>query len=233
MQELDSHGFVVHAHVLAPELAAPLRDLFAAAVGERPGARGGLDAEPVRALARSAAVRALVEPVLGRAAFAFRATLFDKRGGAKGQAANWLVPWHQDLVVPVVERVDAPGFGPWSVKGDDGVFVQPPVEVLAELLAVRVDLDGSRSANGGLRVLPGTHRDGVLSRDAVAAHAAERAPVAPDVPAGGALVLRPLLLHASSRAADAGGVGSHRRVVHLEFAPHPLPGGVRFRSTVH
>jgi len=48
------------------------------------------------------------------------------------------------------------------------------------------------------------------------------------VPPRGALRMRPLLLHASSRAIAA----AHRRVVHLEFAPGPLPGGVGFRACV-
>jgi hypothetical protein len=44
-----------------------------------------------------------------------RATLFDK-----SPTANWLVVWHQDTALPVQERREAPGWGPWSVK--DGVI---------------------------------------------------------------------------------------------------------------
>jgi hypothetical protein len=36
--------------------------------------------------------------------------------------------------------------------------------------------------------------------------------------------MRPLLLHASSPAADP----RHRRVIHLEFAAEPLPGGLEW-----
>jgi hypothetical protein len=39
---------------------------------------------------------------------------------------------------------------------------------------------------------------------------------------GGLLVMRPLLLHASSPAAHP----THRRVIHLEFGPSQLPHGV-------
>jgi hypothetical protein len=42
------------------------------------------------------------------------------------------------------------------------------------------------------------------------------------VGAGGALLMKPLLLHASSPAVVAG----HRRVLHLEYARDPLPVGV-------
>jgi hypothetical protein len=56
-------------------------------------------------------MRRLVEPVLGWDAFAVRGILFDKLPGA-----NWKVPWHQDCVIAVHERMDSPGWEPWSVK---------------------------------------------------------------------------------------------------------------------
>jgi hypothetical protein len=76
--------------------------------------RNLLDASPeVRELANSDAVRELVEPVLGAHFFPVRGILFDKIPDA-----NWKVPWHQDVTIAVQERVDADGFGPWSVKAD-------------------------------------------------------------------------------------------------------------------
>jgi hypothetical protein len=197
--------------------------LFDAYVTDRAGLRSGLDHEVVRTLACTPSIRALVEPILGRAAFAFRATLFDKNA-----AANWLVAWHQDRMVPVRERVAAAGFGPWSDKPKDGVFVQPSAAVLPTLLAVRVDLDGSNERNGGLRLLTGSHTVGILSRDRITALVAAGTVVVPDIPAGGALRLRPLLLHASQPSNGA----SHRRIVHIEFAPCELPAPVRFRTQV-
>lgn len=219
---LASDGYSQHARVVDAPLLAALREVFAQAIPDRAGCRTGLEHAVVQELARSPAIRALVEPVLGAQAFAFRATLFDK-----SPRANWLVAWHQDRVVPVRAETDAPGFGPWSHKRE-GVFVQPPVAVLVELLAVRVDLDGSGARNGGLRVLPGTHVHGVLERNRIEELAAARLPVTGEIAAGGALCLRPLLLHSSSRAAVVG----HRRVVHLEFAAAPLPGGVEFAACV-
>jgi len=44
---------------------------------------------------------------------------------------------------------------------------------------------------------------------------------------GGALLMRPLLLHASSPARVPG----HRRVLHLEFAAEPLPAGLEWYGT--
>ncbi len=176
------------------------------------------DVPAVRGLADSLALRSVVDKVLGPNAFAVRGLLFDKT-----PEVNWMVPWHQDLSIAVKGRVDAPGFGPWTVK--TGVpHVQPPVEVLENMVTVRVHLDECGPDAGPLRVVPGSHRDGRIgagsTRDWL-----ERVPaVACPVTRGGGLVMRPLILHASS----ASDVPGHRRVIHLEYAAAPLPSGVEW-----
>jgi len=50
---------------------------------------------------------------------------------------------------------------------------------------------------------------------------AEQRVVCP-VPAGGVMLMRPLLVHASSSSK----VPTHRRVIHLEFTATTLPGGL-------
>ncbi len=219
---IDEHGFAVSENVLPPELVPALGVAFREAVGDRPGVRTGLAFEVVQALARSPGVRALVEPLLGHGAFAFRATLFDKT-----MHANWFLAWHQDRVIPVQQRTDEVGFGPWSDK-EDGVYVEPPTAILEQLLAVRVDLDGSGPRNGGLRLAAGTHRLGVLDRHQMQAHLAVHGSVCPEVPASGALCMRPLLAHCSSRS----GAEAPRRIVHVEFAPAELRGHTKFRANV-
>ena len=174
----------------------------------------------VRTLADSPAVRALVDPVVGPSARAVRGLLFDKMPGA-----NWKVAWHQDLSIAVKRRADVPAFGPWSVKS--GVqHVQPPVTVLENMLTVRVHLDDCEADNGPLNVLPGSHAAGALNPSAIEAWRREHAPVACVVGAGGAVLMRPLLLHASSSATRPG----HRRVVHLEYASGELPGGLEWNE---
>jgi hypothetical protein len=44
------------------------------------------------------------------------------------------------------------------------------------------------------------------------------------VPRGGALLMRPLLLHASSSCV----IATPRRVIHLEFAAEELPAGLEW-----
>ncbi|MDR3637023.1 MAG: phytanoyl-CoA dioxygenase family protein [Isosphaeraceae bacterium] len=223
---LKRDGYAVVPDVAGQPVVA---DLVRALEAVRPGAaaldRGGgvyamrnllRDVPESRRLAESRAIRALVEPVLGPNLFAVRGLFFDKTA-----ESNWLVPWHQDLTIAVRARTAAAGYGPWTVKA--GVpHVQPPASVLEQMLTVRVQLDDGDAANGPLRVIPGSHSQGKLGAEAARAWLERTAPVTCVVPRGGALLMKPLLLHASSPS-DAPG---HRRVVHLEFAAGPLPGGV-------
>jgi len=163
-----------------------------------------------------------VEEVLGPGAFAVRGILFDKTPDA-----NWKVPWHQDLSIAVKEQIEVSGFGPWSLKAGV-VHVQPPTGVLESMLAVRLHLDDCGPANGPLRVLSGTHRFGRLEAGSIERLRGEFNEVTCPVASGGALLMRPLILHASSAAKEPG----RRRVVHLEFAAAELPGGLEWETRV-
>ncbi len=187
----------------------------------RGGVRDLFGAAPeARELAAAPAVRGAAEAVLGQSCFAVRAILFDKT-----PRANWMVPWHQDLTIAVRAKCDAPGYGPWSTKG--GIpHVQPPAAVLERMVAVRVHLDPCGPDDGPLRVLPGSHRAGRLGPAEIEEWRARVPEVACEVERGGLLVLRPLLLHASSPARAPG----HRRVIHIEYAAAELAGGLEWHE---
>ncbi|MFO0952967.1 MAG: phytanoyl-CoA dioxygenase family protein [Isosphaeraceae bacterium] len=139
----------------------------------------------------------------------------------KSPAANWLVPWHQDVTIAVARKVEASGFGPWSLK--NGIpHVQPPEALLAQMIAVRLHLDACDASNGALRVIPGSHRGGRLDPDQIAAARAASAEVLCEAEAGDALLMRPLLLHASSKSVADG----RRRVLHVEYCSGRLPEGM-------
>jgi ectoine hydroxylase-related dioxygenase (phytanoyl-CoA dioxygenase family) len=145
-----------------------------------------------------------------------RGLLFDKT-----PEANWPVPWHQDLTIAVNARTEAPGYGPWTVKG--GVpHVRPPIAVLEAMLTLRVHLDDCDATQGPLRVVPGSHTNGRLDAAEIRGWLDRVPPVNCLVPQGGVLLMRPLILHASSSATNP----RHRRVVHLEYAATGLPGNV-------
>lgn len=171
-----------------------------------------------RDLARQLQQSARLAGLLPPDAVGVQCTYFEK-----APARNWLVPLHQDLCIPVAERVDAPALHGWSCK-DGALFVQPPASLLQSLLAVRLHLDPCGAHDGPLRVVPASHTQGVLAPQAARAvrTAAGEVPCHADV--GTALVMRPLLLHASSKA----GGTRQRRVLHFLFGPAELPWGLRW-----
>ena len=177
----------------------------------------------VRALARSAVILDQVELVLGPGAFAVRGLWFDKTA-----KANWGVPWHQDLTIAVRERVEATGFGPWTVKA--GIpHVRPPASVLEAMVTVRVHLDDCLGTDRGpLRVVPGSDRSGMLDPEAIRSWVDQGSRVDCLVGSGGAVLMRPLLLHSSKAASKP----DRRRVIHLEYAASPLPGGLDWFEVV-
>jgi len=71
-------------------------------------------------------------------------------------------------------------------------------------------------------VMPGSHNSGRLSARQISEWRGKS--IACTVRRGGALLMRPLLLHSSSAARTP----RHRRVVHLEFAGEALPGGLKW-----
>jgi ectoine hydroxylase-related dioxygenase (phytanoyl-CoA dioxygenase family) len=130
------------------------------------------------------------------------------------------VAWHQDTALPVNQEVGDPSWGPWSHKG--GVLhAIAPASALERIVAVRVHLDDSTHANGPLRVLPGTHRGGVLPHDEIQRLAGAAMPVECVAASGGIVAMRPLVVHASSKARDA----KPRRVLHIEYATSVHLGG--------
>lgn len=160
--------------------------------------------------------------VLGEGARAVRGILFDKR-----PEANWSLPYHQDRAIAVSEKLEMPGFIGWSVK--EGVpHVLPPASVLEQMIAVRIHLDDCPEDNAPLRVSPGTHRLGILNKSEIPSVVEEHGEVVCTCSEGDALVMRPLLLHASSAAASP----DHRRVLHIEYAGVDLPGGLEWFECV-
>jgi ectoine hydroxylase-related dioxygenase (phytanoyl-CoA dioxygenase family) len=215
-RSIEQTGFAVLPGCLDESAVQRLQDYLGDA---RYAQRNLLSVPIVRDLASSQTIREILGPVLGAKCFAVRGIFFNKT-----QKSNWKVAWHQDLTIAVRERREVNGFGPWSVKA--GVLhVQPPAEIMQRILAIRLHLDESGPDNGPLRVIPASHRDGRLSRTQVE-NWQEKGSVTCIVPRGGAVLMRPLLLHASSECV----VPKPRRVIHLEFATEELPQGLEWHD---
>jgi ectoine hydroxylase-related dioxygenase (phytanoyl-CoA dioxygenase family) len=172
-----------------------------------PGKRCLLDQPAVAETARLLRRHLVSQNLMTDDAVAIQAIAFDKM-----PEANWKVPWHQDLMFPFAKPVTSPGFETPSIK--DGIpFARPPLGILENLLAVRFHVDDCGAANGPLRVSPGTHRLGIIPSPDVPTLVKRHGQVECHAMEGQCLLMRPLLLHASSQATEP----NHRRVLHFVF----------------
>jgi ectoine hydroxylase-related dioxygenase (phytanoyl-CoA dioxygenase family) len=221
IHEIEEKGFATIDSYLNLDaidlLIRSITDLYFAP--SRAGMRNLLELSPcIRKLARSQEINALVEPILGSSARVVRGIFFDKQ-----PTANWKVPWHQDRTIAVKNRFDLPDYYPWSMKG--GIpHVQPPTAILDQMLTVRIHLDKTDESNGALKVIPGSHAHGKLTDMEIDRWKQTAPGISCNLEPGGILLMRPLLLHASSMAT----IPSHRRVIHLEYASHQLPPGLEW-----
>ena len=228
--EIECRGFALADSRVDSHLLNRTREFFsqrcastAMRKGSLFGARNLFEFEEIRTLSRSPGLREIVETVIGQNARAVRALYFDKTNDA-----NWPVPWHQDLTLAVDGPRDRPGWAAWTIKAGMP-HARAPDSLLERMLTLRIHLDDCGPSNGPVRVLVGTHVYGRVPQEKIPSlretHE-ERLCVAQE---GEVLVMRPLLLHASSPAERP----AHRRVIHLEFAPADiLSDGFRWAAAV-
>ena len=209
MGNLDQDGFEIIADIVdIARISSVLRAIESSEVPRsRAGMRRAMEIAAVRDIAHDPQIVSFATRTLGPGAVPFRATLFDK-----SPDQNWLVVWHQDTALPVRSRIDTPGWGPWSMK-EGTLCAHAPESALSSLLAIRLNLDESIVENGAIRALPATHTLGVLSDDSIRELANQITPVECHVGIGGVMLMRPLLVHASSKL-----VRGRRRVLHIEYA---------------
>jgi ectoine hydroxylase-related dioxygenase (phytanoyl-CoA dioxygenase family) len=174
----------------------------------RAGVRHAMRSVSVARIAQDFRMMAFTRSILGERAIAFRATLFEKLPNS-----NWLVGWHQDTALPLRDRREVSGWGPWSIK-DNVNYAHAPAAALEKIVALRVHLDNSTLENGPLRVLPGTHTQGVLTDEEIHAIAESTAGVDCLMLLGGVIAMRPLVIHSSSKSRSE----RSRRVLHIEYA---------------
>ncbi|MEL6250370.1 MAG: WYL domain-containing protein [Bacteroidota bacterium] len=146
-------------------------------------------------------------------AFIVKAIYFDKT-----PQSNWFVSWHQDLPINVNEKIETPGFEKWTFK--EGIHsVQPPLEFSKNIFSIRIHLDPTDANNGALQVIPGSHNKR-LSDEEIKVISSNSIPSLGEIDAGGIQLIKPLILHASSKSRSQ----KRRRVIHIDFASMELPG---------
>jgi len=221
-QSFATDGFALVPGLLGDAECAELCRTVSLSESNAAGARALLSTQWCERLARGLRERPELSEFLPPGYVAVQCTYFEK-----SPSRNWLVAVHQDLSIPVAERLENQALQGWSEK-EGATFVQPPVQVLEQLVAIRLHLDECGIQDGPLRVIPGSHRNGRIDADRVATARRSEPEVLCIAPRGGALVMRPLLLHASSKSTGAG----MRRVLHFVFGPPSLPLGLRWRHAV-
>jgi hypothetical protein len=216
----DLDGFTVTPALFDDFACAQIESALTQVQTGSAGMRHLLDHPWCRALAHELLNHPALQTLVLPASVAVQCTCFEK-----SRDQNWLVPLHQDLSIPVAEKIGHPQLTGWSEK-EGSLFVQPPVDVLERLVAVRLHIDDCGTDDGALKVVPGSPRRGRLSNDDALSERAASGETLCTVVKGGALVLKPLLLHASSKATGQ----SRRRVLHFVFGPPALPYGLRWRT---
>jgi hypothetical protein len=217
---LEVTGFVVLPGVVSE---AQCRAILARLAGHDAGAgsRNLLEEDWCTELATSLRDTLELGPALADSV-AVQCTYFDE-----STHSHWLMPLHQDLRVPVRQRVTMPELAGWSVE-ESTLFVQLPPEVVGKMTAVRLYLDDSTDGNGSLRVVSGSHRLGRLRPEQMRACRNARGEVVCATFRGGVVAMRPLILHASVRSK----VRRPRRTLHFLYGPRELPYGLAWVRAV-
>lgn len=156
-------------------------------------------------------LNSIISSLFGKDYFVVKSIYFDKPG-----ESNWFVSYHQDLTISVDKKADVEGFGPWTLKQNQ-YAVQPPLHILENNFTIRIHLDDTDERNGALRVIPKSHLKGVYRPETI--DWSKEREFTCKVSKGGVMLMRPLLLHASSRTTN----DKKRRVVHIEFSNQSLP----------
>jgi len=209
---LATDGFTLVRSLLSDAECEDVARSLGAADTRGAGSRRLLDEAWCAELAGKVMAHPDVRAALPARPRAVQCTFFEKSA-----AKNWLVPIHQDLSIPVSGRVDHADLSGWSEK-EGATFVQAPEHVLEQMLAVRVHVDDCSPEDGPLRMVPGSHARGRIE-PAEAAIAGRTSGVVVPAKRGDALLMRPLVLHASSKSSGS----SRRRVLHFVFGPEVLP----------
>jgi hypothetical protein len=183
-----------------------------------PGTRRLLDLDWCQELGRTLQDRLAESLPEIRNLLAIQCTYFNK-----SPETNWFVTYHQDRSIPVASSVCAEAWP--SVSKKEGLtFIHASDEVLNQMLAVRLHLDDSTIDNGPLRVISESHLNGTLASNQISSLRATGHECSIIVHAGGVLLMRPLLLHASSKSKSK----VSRRVLHFLFGPPTLPDGLEW-----
>jgi ectoine hydroxylase-related dioxygenase (phytanoyl-CoA dioxygenase family) len=144
----------------------------------------------------------------------------------QGPGGELVAGWHQDRTICVRERIDTPGFGPWTIK-QGLVHVAPPFALIASMVTLRIHLDDVPGDNAPLLIAPGSHRFGYIAEGEVSGVVERCGTRACTAAVGDVWVYSTPILHAS----EASRSGGRSRVLQVDFSAEYLPGGLEWLGT--
>lgn len=166
-------------------------------------------------------LRNLLKELLGENYFIVKSIYFNKP-----QTSNWCVPYHQDLTISVDNKSEVKGFEFWTTKQNQ-FAVQPPLDILESVVTLRIHLDDTNENNGALKVVPGSHLKGICRPESI--DWKKESEVSCNVPKGGIMLMKPLLLHSSGRTTN----NRQRRVIHIEISNRELPSALNWAERIN
>ena len=209
--KFESDGFVVINKIIKEGELCLLAEKCDSEIEFEIGTRNLLKHDWARELAHKLIQNESLKTLMPENAVAIQCNYF-----VKDVQKNWSVTLHRDLSIPVKAQISSDEWSGWSEK--EGVlYAQPPKQVLAKMVAIRLHLEDNNSENGALELVSGSHKN--LNRNG------ERK--LSIVEKGGALVMRPLVLHASTKLKSG-----KRRVLHFVFGPKKLPNKAEWANAM-
>lgn len=230
LPEIDRNGFAIVENIYtAPEIEAIINMIDAAVTSSDTFRKSGnlfairqflKELPETMQLVFNAKLKEFISCNFGNC-FIVKSIYFDKPG-----ESNWFVAYHQDLTISVKEKVLTEGYSPWTVKHNQ-YAVQPPIDILENIFTIRIHLDDTNSGNGALKVIPNSHSKGLYRPETIDWNIESETIC--EVPAGGIMIMRSLLLHSSARSTN----NHRRRVIHIEFCNLELPEGLEWAEKMN
>ena len=134
-------------------------------------------------------------------------------GFVKSKDSNWSLPWHQDRVIAMPEKIDDPQYSNWTRKS--GIWhCEPTAKLLRHMVFAYIAFDEIIEGMGGLEVAEGTHLCGKISKEEIESYLSNAKLTNPDMTRGDVLLISALTLHRSAVITEMG----QRRTLRMDFA---------------
>lgn len=223
MNDLEKKGFEIIEDVYSEkEVNEILRILEEKKIKDKFGVREFLIDNPeIRENIFTKKLIRIIEKISQKCDKSIKSIYFDKPTNA-----NWIVNWHQDLTINLINKKEIEGFKNWRIKGER-IVVQPSKEILENIFTIRIHLDNCTKENGALRVIENSHIKGIIEIKEWINNKKGVEKIC-EIKKGGILIMKPLILHSSRRTENE----KNRRVIHIEFTDKELPMGLNWKEEI-